>query len=137
MHSHRNEQIVKQFYNHMLEGDYAGAMALVDEYIVWIEPGAPDVPFGGVYNGRDSKDGIGKMFQSEAKTVQLKHFIPRNYFSSNNLVVVLGSDSATVHTTGKTYNTDWAMFFTITEGKISMVQTYMDTNAIAKAFLPN
>ncbi len=137
MQSHQNEHLVKQFYNYMLEGDYAGAMALVDEYVVWIEPGAPDVPFGGVYNGRDTKDGIGKMFESEAKTVQLKHFIPRTYFSSHNLVVVLGSDSATVKSTGKTYSTDWTMFFTITEGKISMVQTYMDTNAIAKAFIPN
>ena len=132
MHTHQNEQIVKQFYSCMLEGNSAGAMALVDEYIVWIEPGAPDVPFGGVYNGLS---GIGKMFSSEAKSVQLKNFIPRNYFSDQNLVVVLGSDSATVLSTGKTYSTDWTMFFTITEGKISMVQTYMDTNAIAKAFI--
>ncbi len=132
MHVTENEKIVKQFYSAMLEGNVAGAMALLDEYIIWIEPGAPDVPFGGVYNGHD---GIGKMLGSEAKTVQLKNFIPRNYFASQNLVVVLGSDSATVLTTGKTYSTDWTMFFTILDGKISMVQTYMDTNAIAKAFL--
>ena len=133
MHTHQNEQIVKQFYSYILEGNNASAMALLDEYIVWIEPGAPDVPFGGVYNGHT---GIGKMFQSESKSVQLKNFIPKNYFSSQNLVVVLGSDTATVLSTGKTYTTDWTMFFTITDGKISMVQTYMDTNAIAKAFIP-
>jgi ketosteroid isomerase-like protein len=131
MHVTENEKIVKQFYNCMLEKNVAGAMALLDEYIIWIEPGAPDVPFGGVYNGLD---GIGRMFGSEAKTVQLMNFIPKNYFASQNLVVVLGSDSATVLSTGKTYSTDWTMFFTILDGKISMVQTYMDTNAIAKAF---
>src|SRR5438045_3572127 len=122
MHVTENEKLVKQFYSYMLEGNVGGAMALVDEFIIWIEPTEPDVPFGGVYNGHD---GIGKMFGSEAKTVQLKNFIPRNYFSSQNLVVVLGSDSATVLTTGKTYSTDWTMFFTILDGKISMVQTYM------------
>lgn len=133
MQTHHNEQLVKQFYTYILEGNNAAAIALLDEYIVWIEPGAPDVPFGGVYNGIA---GIGRMFQSESKSVQLKNFIPRNYFSAQNLVVVLGSDTATVLTTGKTYSTDWTMFFTISDGKISMVQTYMDTNAIAKAFLP-
>jgi len=133
MHTHQNEQIVKQFYSYILEGNNASGMALLDEYIVWIEPGAPEVPFGGVYNGHQ---GIVRMFQSESKGVQLKNFIPRNYFSAENLVVVLGSDTATVLTTGKTYSTDWTMFFTITDGKISMVQTYMDTNAIARAFIP-
>ncbi len=133
MHATQNETIVKQFYQYCLEGDATLVMSLLDEFVIWIEPGAPDVPFGGVYNGHA---GIGKMFNSESKSVQLKNFIPRNYFASQNLVVVLGSDSATVLTTGKTYSTDWAMFFTILDGKISMVQTYMDTNAIAKAFTP-
>lgn len=133
MHVTPNELLVKQFYQYCLEGNAATAMTLLDEYIIWIEPGAPDVPFGGVYNGHA---GIGKMFGSETKSVQLKNFIPRHYFSSQNLVVVLGSDTATVLTTGKTYSTDWSMFFTILDNKISMVQTYMDTNAIAKAFLP-
>ncbi len=133
MHTTSNEHTVKQFYTYCLEGNMESAMALLDEYIIWIEPGAPDVPFGGVYNGHN---GVAKMFQSEYKTVQLKNFIPRNYFSSQNLVVVLGSDSATVLSTGKTYSTDWTMFFTFSDGKISMIQTYMDTNAIAKAFVP-
>ena len=133
MHITQNEHTVKQFYASCLEGNVVGAMALLDEYVIWIEPGAPDVPFGGVYNGHA---GIAKMFQSENKFVQLKNFIPKNYFASQDLVVVLGSDSATVLSTGKSYSTDWTMFFTFSDGKISMVQTYMDTNAIAKAFVP-
>ena len=76
------------------------------------------------------------MLKTEHKDVQLKGLIPKNYFSAENLVVVLGTDTTTVLSTTKTYTTDWAMFFTIGYGKITMVQTYMDTNAIAKAFLP-
>ena len=128
-----NEKIIKQFYQSVVAGDVATAMSLLDEYVIWIEPGAPDVLFGGVYNGLA---GIQKMLQTEHKDVQLKNFIPKNYFSSQNLVVVLGTDTATVLSTGKTYTTDWTMFFTIVNGKITMVQTYMDTNAIAKAFIP-
>ena len=133
MHTEANEKIVKQFYHNIIEGNVAAAIALLDEFIIWIEPGAPDVLFGGVYNGLS---GIQNMLQTEHKDVQLKNFIPKNYFSSQNLVVVLGSDTATVLSTGKTYTTDWTMFFTIINGKITMVQTYMDTNAIAKAFIP-
>jgi ketosteroid isomerase-like protein len=127
-----HEHTVKQFFAYALEGDGQSALALLDEFVIWIEPGAPDVPFGGLYHGHA---GMVKMFQSETKQVQLKHFIPRNYFSSQNLVVVLGSDTADVLSTGKSYTTDWAMFFTLDEGKITRVQTYMDTNAIAKAFI--
>ena len=130
MHITENERIVRQFYNWALDQN-PDFMTLLDEFIIWIEPGAPDVPFGGVYNGHA---GVGAMLQSETNSLHLKGLIPKTYFASQNLVVVLGSDSATVLTTGKTYTTDWAMFFTILDGKISMVQTYMDTNAIAKAF---
>ena len=130
MHITENERIVRQFYNWALDQN-PDFMTLLDEFIIWIEPGAPDVPFGGVYNGHA---GVGAMLQSETNSLHLKGLIPKTYFESQNLVVVLGSDSATVLTTGKTYTTDWAMFFTILDGKISMVQTYMDTNAIAKAF---
>ena len=130
MHITENERIVRQFYNWALD-QTPDFMTLLDEFIIWIEPGAPDVPFGGVYNGHA---GVGAMLQSETNSLHLKGLIPKTYFASQNLVVVLGSDSATVLTTGKTYTTDWAMFFTILDGKISMVQTYMDTNAIAKAF---
>ena len=130
MHITENDRIVRQFYNWALDQN-PDFMTLLDEFIIWIEPGAPDVPFGGVYNGHA---GVGAMLQSETNSLHLKGLIPKTYFASQNLVVVLGSDSATVLTTGKTYTTDWAMFFTILDGKISMVQTYMDTNAIAKAF---
>ncbi len=133
MHTDVNEHIVKQFYNNILEGNVQAAMAQLDEDILWVEPGAPEVPFGGSYKGLL---GIGQMLTSEHKLVQLKNFTPTNYFGAHDLVVVLGSDSAAVLTTGKSYSTDWTMFFTLSNGKITKVQTYMDTNAIAKAFMP-
>jgi uncharacterized protein len=127
-----NEKIVRHFYYCLNNGKVEEALGLLDEYITWIEPGAPDVPFGGIFSGTE---GIMKMFGTELKKLQLAGLIPKDFFAAKDLVVVLGSDSATVLETGKTYNTDWTMFFTISEGRISRVQTYMDTNAIAKAFV--
>ena len=129
-----NESIVKSMFKNYLEKNIPGVMALFDPNIVWIEPGAPHVPFAGTYKGLK---GIEEMFGKEAEMVSVKSFVPQKYFSNGSQVVVLGEDTAVVKTTGKTYQSEWAIVFSLENGKIIQVQTYMNTVDIALAFQPD
>jgi ketosteroid isomerase-like protein len=127
-----NEQIIKTLFQYYGQQNMQGVMSLMDPSVTWIEPGAPDVPFGGTYTG---VAGLEQMFGKEGAMVKVTSFTPTTFFSNDTMVIVLGSDSANVVSTGKAYSTDWTMAFTLNNGKITKVQTYMDTNAIAKAFV--
>jgi ketosteroid isomerase-like protein len=129
----KNEQVVKNLFHCYATQNMAGVMALMSTDIQWTEPGAPDVPFGGVYKGHA---GITEMLEKEGKMLKVQNFTPTTFFSNENMVIVLGYDTTLVNETQKTYYTDWTMAYTINENElISKVQTYMDTNAIAKAFI--
>jgi uncharacterized protein len=127
-----NTQIIETLFAHYAKHDIAAIMAELDEAVTWIEPGAPGVPFGGTYKGHA---GVLEMFKKEAEMVKVTSFTPETFFANGDMVVVLGADSANVIATGKSYTTEWTMAFTLKNGKVTQVQTYMDTHAIAKAFL--
>ncbi|MEO5648057.1 MAG: nuclear transport factor 2 family protein [Chitinophagaceae bacterium] len=127
-----NEQIVQQLFTSYLKGDLTGVVALLDPAVVWLEPGSPDIPFAGTFTGLTN---VEKMLGMEGQLLKVTSFVPKAYFSNENIVIVLGADSANVLATGKSYSTDWTMEFTLANGKIIRVQTFMDTNAIAKAFV--
>ena len=132
MSNSANEAIVKSMYENYLKQNIPAVLALFADDIVWVEPGEPDVPFAGTYNGIA---GIEQMLALEAKLVKVTSFEPGTYFSTDDQVAVLGQDSAIVLETNKTYSTEWVMVFNInSDSKISRIQTYMDTEAVAHAF---
>lgn len=128
-----NIEIIKQIYHDYATQNMTDLMAKLDNNITWIEPGAPAVPFGGTFVG---KEGIMSMFAKQAQLIKVKTFDPKIFFSNDTQVAVIGSDSAEVIKTGKVYSTDWTQLFTFKDGLIVHVQVHMDTNAIANAFLP-
>jgi uncharacterized protein len=127
-----NTQIIEELFANYGKQDIPAVLAAMADDITWVEPGAPGVPFGGTYKGHT---GVLEMFKKEGEMVKVTSFTPETFFAHDNMVVVLGADSANVIATGKSYTTEWTMAFTLNGGKITQVQTYMDTNAVAKAFL--
>ena len=101
---------------------------------VWTEPGDSDIPYSGSYTGHA---GIGELLTKISQLMQMKAFVPTSFFATGNQVAVYGNDSATVIATGKSYSSLWSYVFTIDENsKVTNLQVYMDTLAIAKAFTP-
>lgn len=126
-----NLETIQKLFAAYHNGDYATLFSLMDDQITWTEPGYPDVPFGGVYHG---KAGIQEMFGKEAKLLQVKQFNITGFAQNENQVLALGNDTTEVISTGKTYTTDFVMCFTLSNGLVTAVQVYMDTNEIAKDF---
>lgn len=127
-----NLEIIQQLYKNFAAGNMPAVFASFDKDIIWFRPGAPDIPFAGKFTGTE---GLMKMFSLQAATIKLKSFNPEKFFSNDDTVVVLGHDEAEVITTGKKYKTNWVQSFTIKNNLVTEVMVYLDTNAIAKAFL--
>ena len=128
-----NQQIIEQTYRNYAEGNMSAVLSSFDKDIVWVRPGAPSIPFSGIFKGIGE---VTKMFAIVATTLTIKTFLPEKICANDDTVVVLGHDIAEVIATGKTYSTEWVQAFTFKNGKIIDVRVYLDTKAIADAFIP-
>lgn len=128
-----NLQIVKEVYRLFGERNVAALLVYFDKDIEFVRPGNAAIPFAGTFKGTE---GLIKMFTIISQTIKLKVFTPENFFTNENKVVVLGSDTAEVIATGKSYTSTWVQAFTFKESKIVHVQVYLDTLTISNAFQP-
>ena len=126
-----NLQIIKEVYRLFGERNVPALLSYFDSSIEFVRPGNADIPFAGTFKGAD---GLIKMFTIIGQSIRLKAFKPENFFTNDNMVVVLGSDTAEVISTGKSYTSTWVQAFTLKDSKIVHVQVYLDTLTIANAF---
>jgi len=126
-----NLQVVSEVYRLFGEKNIPVLLSHFDKDIEFVRPGNADIPFAGTFRGID---GMIKMFTIINESIKLRAFTPEIFFSNENMVVVLGSDTAEVIATGKSYTSTWVQAFTLRESKIVHVQVYFDTLAIANAF---
>jgi ketosteroid isomerase-like protein len=128
-----NLQIVKEVYRLFGEKNIPVLLSHFDKDIEFVRPGNADIPFAGTFKGID---GLIKMFTIITQSIRLKTFVPEKFFANDDMIVVLGSDTAEVIATGRSYTTTWVQAFTLKDGKIIHVQAYFDTLTIAHAFHP-
>ena len=128
-----NIEIIQEVYKNFGQGNVAGVLAHFDKDVVWERPGVPDIPFGGTFKGHE---GMVKFLTLVAQNIRIKSFVPKQFLSNNDTVVVIGDDTAEVIPTGKNYTTNWIQLFTLKDGKIIGGRAYIDTLHIAKAFQP-
>lgn len=126
-----NLQIVKEVYHLFGEKNVPALLSHFDKDIQFVRPDNADIPFAGTFSGID---GLIKMFTIISQSIRLKSFAHEKFFVNENMVVVLGSDTAEVITTGKTYTSTWVQAFTLKDSKIIHVKVYLDTLTIANAF---
>ncbi|KAA9041263.1 nuclear transport factor 2 family protein [Ginsengibacter hankyongi] len=127
-----NQQIIEDMYKNYAAGNMSAVLSCFDKDIIWERPGAPFIPFSGSFKGIEE---VTKMFAIQATTLSIKKFVPEKICTNEDTVVVFGDDEVDVVATGKTYSTDWVQSFTLKDGKIICVRVYLDTKAIADAFL--
>ena len=133
MDKRSNQQILEETYRNFAAGNMSAVLSSFDKDIIWERPGAPAIPFSGIFKGIDE---VTRMFAIVASTINIKTFLPDRICTNDDTVVVLGHDLVEVIATGKAYSTNWAQAFTFKNGKIVYVQVYLDTKSIAEAFSP-
>lgn len=133
MHAH-NTDIVKQLFQFYAKKDIAGFMSLLSPEVVWVEPGDPnEIPYSGTFTGMA---GIGAMMQKVAQSSKMTAFEATEFCANAHTVTAIGYNEAIAIVTNKPYRTDWVYAFKLSDGKVTHVQVYMDTLAMANAFKP-
>ncbi len=131
MSEHENVGIVRHAYDLFGRGDIAGLLGHLADDVTWETPGAPGVPYAGSFRGRDQ---VARFFEGLGKTADITTFEPREFIAQGDRVAVLGSYRGKGRSTRRPFATDWAMFFTVREGKVTSFHEYFDTANLGAAF---
>jgi ketosteroid isomerase-like protein len=91
--------------------------------VVWYDPGPPEEPHAGRYGGPEE---VGSFFGSVAETLDIEELAPTELVAQGDRVVMLGSVRARVKHTGRSYDNEWAMAWTLRDGKVAGWQIYED-----------
>ena len=65
--------------------------------------------------------------------LEFEEFEPLEFFSKGNRVVAIGRERALARSTGRSYENDWAMVFTVRFGQITSLRVFEDTTPIIQA----
>lgn len=131
MNASENVAVVQKLYADFGEGNVAGVLDALTEDIVWVEPEAGKSPLAGVARGREE---VAEFFRILDAVAETKAFEPREYVAQGDKVIALGRYRFRVRASGKHWEAEWAMAFTLRNGRISHFQFYGDTAAEAAAF---
>ncbi len=124
MTEQENVQLVQDLYGAFGRGDVPAILDQLTDDVVFYDPGAPGVPHAGRYRGREE---VGSYFARIAETMEIEEFAPTEFLAQADRVVVLGSLRARVKDTGRSYDNEWVMVWTLRDGKVAGYQIYEDT----------
>jgi uncharacterized protein len=125
-----NVRVVQEMFAAFGKGDLATVLATLDDDVEWRLDGAPEVPYAGKRRGKAE---VADFFFILATELQFERFQLDDFIAEADKVVVLGTERQRVKATGKSADNDWAMVFTLRDGKIVKFRAYEDSFAVAKA----
>ena len=133
MQSPNNTEIVQSAYAAFGRGDIQAILALLDDNVTWkgMYGAGPHVPTGGVRRG---KAAVGEFFKQLAENVKFSQFEPREFIATGEKVVTLGHFTAATPK-NKQFDADFAMVFTLRNGRVIGFQEFTDSAAVNAAYL--
>ncbi|HWR54425.1 MAG TPA: nuclear transport factor 2 family protein [Bryobacteraceae bacterium] len=131
MNEQANTRVVKEMYDAFQRNDIPGLLARMDDNITFRIPGPDYVPVVGVYSGRKELE---TFFSKLEQAMDFSQFEPREYVAQGDRVIALGYYRGKAKATGREFEADWVMAWTIRNGKAVEFQEYTDTEAMAGAF---
>ncbi len=124
-------QIIQQFYEELGKGNPQGAIDLLTDDVVWIDPGYPDLPFAG---NRKGKEQVMDFMMKMNNTVTYTQMEPQHFYNDGEVVMVKGFFKGTGNATGKSFTSPWMMLWKVNnEGKIKYYEAFVDTVNMANA----
>ena len=129
MSTDKNVQIVKDFFAAIGSVDKEGLLALVAEDIEWMIPGE-DWPLAGTHRGHA---GLAHVLRKASEEVEMAYPKPPEFVAQGDRVMVIGVATGKIKFTNKPFKDDWVFDTTVRDGKITHIQEYSDTQALARA----
>ena len=132
MQETQNTKVVQDAYAAFGRGDIQTILDSLSDGVIWkgVYGAAAHVPTAGERRG---KAAVGEFFKQVAEHVTFSTFEPREFVATGNKVVALGHYTATTPI-GKTFDADFAMVFTVENGKVTAFQEFTDSAAVNAAY---
>jgi ketosteroid isomerase-like protein len=132
MQEAQNTKVVQDAYAAFGRGDTPSLLDNIADDVVWhaVYGAGPQVPTSGERRG---KPAVAEFFSQVAEHVHFSQFEPREFVATGDKVVALGRYTATT-SIKKGFDSDFAMVFTLRNGKIARFQEFCDSAAINAAY---
>ena len=131
----KNVQFIKEHFAAFGRGDVESAVSMVAGNVDWQSPVSRTQPEEITWAApRHNQEEVKQFFRELASKVQPEGFEIIGFIAQGDQVVVEGRNRGQVKSTGKSYEHDWIMVFTILEGKIVRHRHYYDTADVVAAF---
>jgi ketosteroid isomerase-like protein len=125
----KNVQVVKDFFAAIGSGDKQRVLALVAEDIEWIVPGE-DWPLAGTHRGHA---GIADVLKKASEEIETTYPKSPEFVAQGDRVLVIGVATGKIKATNKAFKDEWVFDITVRDGKLTRIQEYIDTQALARA----
>ena len=125
----KNVQVVKDFFAAIGSGDKQRVLALVTEDIEWIVPGEGWL-LAGAHRGHA---GLADVLKKASEEIEMKYPKPPEFVAQGDRVLVIGVATGKIKATNKPFKDDWVFDITVRNGKLTKIQEYIDTQALARA----
>jgi ketosteroid isomerase-like protein len=132
MQEAQNTRVVQDAYAAFGRGDVQSILNSLDDGIVWkgVYGAGPHVPTAGERRGKAQ---VGEFFKQVAQHVNFSSFEPTEFIATGDKVVALGHYTGTTPV-GKRFDSDFAMVFTLRNGKVTEFQEFTDSAQVNAAY---
>jgi len=135
MSEQENVQVVQQMFAAFGQGDIPTVLGLLAEDVDYQSPATRTEPVEISWaKPRHSREEVAIHFKELVEKVQPEPLQPSEFTAQGDRVIVEGKNRGTVKSTGRTYEHDWVMVFTLRDGKITRFRHYYDTADVVTAF---
>jgi uncharacterized protein len=131
MSEQQNLDVVRSIYSAFGRGDVEGVLAQLDPEVSWLTPGAPDLPTAGLRKGIPA---VREFFGLLVSAFDIADFQPRDFLTSGDKVVVLGTSREGPKGSGRLVDFRWVHVFTFRSGKIVAFEEPADVSALVTEF---
>jgi ketosteroid isomerase-like protein len=131
MSAQENVVVVQNAYAAFARGDIQTILGSLTDDVEWVLPGEGLIPQAGTYRGLE---GVGRFFQLLSQTTEFSALEPREFIADGDRVIVLGFYRGKAKDTGRGFEAQWAMSFTLRSGKVASFREYTDTATIGRAY---
>lgn len=128
-----NTKVVQDAYAAFARGDIPALLGNMSDDIHWraVIGAATHVPFSGERRGKAQ---VAEFFKQVAESEDFEQFEPREFVAEGDTVVAVGHYRAKAKTSGKTFDSDFVMVFTLKGGKVVTFREFTDSAGINAAF---
>jgi ketosteroid isomerase-like protein len=135
MNTQENVQVVQKMFEAFGRHDLPAVLDTLADNIDWQSPVtrgiSEEISWAKLRHGREE---VTTFFKELFEKVQPERMETSEFIAQGDWLVVEGKNRGTVRSTGRPYEHDWVMVFTLRQGKIVRLRHYYDTHDIIVAF---